>query len=84
MKASIKTAKPNPMLITAIRLIAEEKLPLELPEIRLDMKNDKFIEVCKVGFSKLEEQTNLSNNEEVCFLSICDMHILWKRIFTFS
>ena len=65
----IKTARPNPILTTAIRLIDEEKLPFESREIRLDIKNDKFIEKCKIGFSKLEEQTNLSNNAETNYLS---------------
>ena len=41
-------ASPNAMLMMAIRLIVDEKLPLDLTEIRLDIKNDKFIRNCKI------------------------------------
>ena len=43
MKATNRTARPNPILTTAMRLMIEEKEPVASLEIRFDIKNGWFI-----------------------------------------
>ena len=61
INATINTARPKPMLITAIRLIIVEKEPVLSLLIRFRYEIGQIHAQCKEGFSILEEQTNLVN-----------------------